>query len=226
MEEIKRVEGLTVEETLHKYENMIYKFLHSEKTKTNAIYNMEDLVQEGRIGIIRAFETFDESKNVSFCTYVYTYIRGAILDYQKRNMSALSGGHYLHSILRKYGEDITEADLLKLGYSKETAMAVNYFGENFTSTDIVNVQEWYPADTDREYELIELSMLKWKDFVTPRQAEIISLYFGFEGEPMSWSQIGRKLGVSPSNVKENYLYGLKRLTKNKTFMDGAKAYVE
>lgn len=225
MEE-RRVEGLTVEETLYKYENMIYKFLHSEKTKTNAVYNIEDLMQEGRIGIIRAFETYDESRNVKFSTYVYRYIQGAILDYQKANMSALSGGHYLYGILRKLGEDVTEEDLLKLGYSKETARAVNYFGENFTSTDVTLIQEWYPADTDREYEIIELSTLKWKEFVTPRQAEVIGLHLGFEGEPLNWSQIGRMLKINPAAAKESYLAGMKKLSKNKKFINDAKSYVE
>jgi RNA polymerase sporulation-specific sigma factor len=41
-------------------------------------HSREDLVQEGLLGIVRAIETFDISRNVSPMTWVFPQVRGAI----------------------------------------------------------------------------------------------------------------------------------------------------
>lgn len=44
----------------------------------------EDVYSEGMIGLIKAIDKFDCSKNIKFSTFAYHYIRGAIRDYYNR----------------------------------------------------------------------------------------------------------------------------------------------
>ncbi len=41
---------------------------------------VDDLIQYGQIGLIRAARLFDEARGVAFRTFAYPYIRGAIID--------------------------------------------------------------------------------------------------------------------------------------------------
>ena len=65
------------EAILTKYERLIHKLARKFAfTAPNADH--EDLVQEGRIGLLKAIETYDESYGASFMTWAYYHVRGAI----------------------------------------------------------------------------------------------------------------------------------------------------
>ena len=47
-----------------------------------------DIIQEGRIAMLRAAQTYDEEGNVKFSTYVYTVMENAMKDLCKKGVSA------------------------------------------------------------------------------------------------------------------------------------------
>src|SRR6516164_7320563 len=53
---------------------------------------LEDLIQEGNIGLMKAIEHFDAKKNVRFATYAVWWIRAYITRYLKDNRSQVRGG--------------------------------------------------------------------------------------------------------------------------------------
>jgi len=53
---------------------------------------LEDLVQEGNIGLMKAIEHFDPKKNVRFATYAVWWIRAYITRYLKDTRSQVRGG--------------------------------------------------------------------------------------------------------------------------------------
>ncbi len=59
-------------EEIDKYSNLIYSITHYFE----GYKNKEDLYQAGIIGLIEAYNKFDESYNVKFSTYAYKYILG------------------------------------------------------------------------------------------------------------------------------------------------------
>jgi len=64
-------------ELLQKYERLCHKLARKFGfTATN--HDHEDLVQEGRIGLLHAIETYDESHGASFMTWAYYHVRGSI----------------------------------------------------------------------------------------------------------------------------------------------------
>jgi len=50
---------------------------------------LEDLFQEGRIGIFRGYEKWDESRDNKALTYIVWYIKGYMLRYIKNNVSTV-----------------------------------------------------------------------------------------------------------------------------------------
>lgn len=53
---------------------------------------LDDLVQEGNVGLMKAIEHFDPRKNVRFATYAVWWIRAYITRYLKDNRSQVRGG--------------------------------------------------------------------------------------------------------------------------------------
>ena len=61
------------------------KFTHREA-------RLDDLVQEGNLGLMKAIEHFDPEKNVRFATYAVWWLRAYMTRYLKDNRSQVRGG--------------------------------------------------------------------------------------------------------------------------------------
>jgi RNA polymerase primary sigma factor len=55
---------------------------------------LDDLIQEGNVGLMKAIEHFDPKKNVRFATYAVWWIRAYITRYLKENRSHVRGGEH------------------------------------------------------------------------------------------------------------------------------------
>ncbi len=62
---------------LDKYERLCHK-LARKFAFTAPSYQHEDLVQEGRIGLLQAMSTFDPNNGASFMTWAFYHVRGAV----------------------------------------------------------------------------------------------------------------------------------------------------
>ena len=61
---------------------------------------LDDLVQEGNVGLMKAIEHFDPKKNVRFATYAVWWIRAYITRYLKDNRSQVRGGEQERRTMR------------------------------------------------------------------------------------------------------------------------------
>lgn len=69
---------------------LVRKIVNSEFYNSN--YSVEDLIQEGVIGLIKAARRFDPERGFHFSTYVYYKIRSCCLDYTIRDVGQISVG--------------------------------------------------------------------------------------------------------------------------------------
>lgn len=75
-----KVEGLTQEELIEKYTPLIRSIAHQIRQRLRITLEVEELIQEGRIGLIEAAERFDSKLGVSFKTFAYYRVKGAMYD--------------------------------------------------------------------------------------------------------------------------------------------------
>ena len=186
---------------LDQYENLIHKFVGEaiRKSATNAVCDPEDLYQEGRMAIIRAYDTYEDEKGASFSTWVYHNVKDAILEYQKQNLGFLSGGAYLYGAMKKAGKDATIEDLMELGLSKETALVSTYFklkpcqyGECFNMAD---------PKAKAQLKEIEACQFDYRKYLTEKEIFAIEHYFGLRyADAITMKEIGQRLGKSRKAV--------------------------
>ncbi|MGB0639539.1 MAG: sigma-70 family RNA polymerase sigma factor [Myxococcota bacterium] len=78
----RRIEGLSREETCRRYQRKILLLARriSERLPPGCELGTEDLASFGAIGLLEAFDRFDEDRDILFTTFAEYRIRGAMMD--------------------------------------------------------------------------------------------------------------------------------------------------
>lgn len=189
------IDGITLEDAIEQYEPMVHYFVNT--ARTNHVCSREDLCQEGRMAIVVAFQNFDPAKGASLTTWTYHIVKDAILEYQKKHLSILSGGTYLQGILRRAGQDATVEEIMEFGVSKKTALAATYIKDSFSSADYDELANVIGSDGIEDF---GIESLDWKKPLNETEVYAVGNFFGFNGQRMTMQEIGEKLGKSRKSV--------------------------
>lgn len=142
--------------------------------------NYDDLYQIGCVGLIKAVDTFDETKNIKFSTYAYKLIYTEILSYLKlsqNNKKALS----LDTTTIKYCNDI-----------KEDANLINFIKDEKCSIE---------DDYIKEEERIIINKILKKARLSDKNKFIILLYYGFYNDKKyTRKELANIFNVSPTYI--------------------------
>jgi len=205
--------------------------------RSNLGVSLSDLINEGNLGLIRAAHKFDETKGIKFISYAVWWIRQAILQAlaeQSRIVRVpLNRAGTLHrigkrsaSLLQELGREPTVEEIAEgMDISEEEVAKTLSISQAHLSLDapltpgednklldyLPDTQNPGPDDEIFEHALTEsiegvLATLK------EREAKILRLYFGLEGqEPMTLEEIGSLLGITRERVRQIKEKALARL---------------
>lgn len=157
------------------------------KRYENNLYNLEDLISIGTLGLIKAITTFKCDKNIKLATYASRCIENEILMYLRKKSKQKNEVSLDEPLNRDYdGNELLLSDILSL--------------------DAHEVIEEMNQDDDKETLLEEIAKLK------PREQEILSMRFGLQGqEEMTQKEVAAYLGISQSYISRLEKKILKKL---------------
>lgn len=188
---------------------------------------LADLINEGNIGLMHATRKFDPEYGTRFITYAVWWIRQAIM----HALAAWGGAvrlpmkqaDILAKIRRKVQEtqrqDCTtptaEELAQALGITRQEVEDVLRVYRPQLSLDAPLSAEHDTAPLDRlhpeglpssEEIYMQTAMFQQVEALlsrlTPREAAIVRARFGFAGEPQSFAELGRELGLSRERVRQ------------------------
>lgn len=194
---------------------------------------LNDLVQDGMLGLIDAAFRFDEARGIKFETFAERRVRGAMIDAlrrdawprgvrrQRRELEAAR-----EELRRELGAEPSLADLAARVGSDETRLGrtivrINTIestsplsaGENVDGSTLPPaLVPSEPPSPDRAYEDVEVRDRVRAAIASlpPRERKVIGLYYYAEA---TMKQIGAEIGVNESRVSQLHARAIQRLRK-------------
>jgi len=212
------------------------------KQYQNQGISLEDLINEGNLGLIRAAQKFDESRGFKFISYAVWWIRQGIIqtitengkavrmptnkvrNYNKVNYffeNFVKEHHREPSIdeLQKYinDENIDVREAFVFG-NQTTSMDANISSgeDKFTLTDVL-VDESEDSEQKLTNKLLIKDIEESLSKLNKRQKEIVCMYFGlFDYERKTLEEIGKKFSITRERVRQIKDGAIRLLRMHKT----------
>lgn len=200
------------------------------KQYQNQGLSLNDLINEGNLGLMRAAYKFDETRGFKFISYAVWWIRQAIMQSVVENsriirMPAAKVQQYVkvtkafQSFEQEYQREPDVEELMQmLGMTKEEVS--EYFRANMRTvsadapiaksdestsalSDLIEDREQVSVEDELMRETVHAEVEHVLDNMNERESEIISSYFGLRGkDPMTLEEIGEKFGLTRERVRQ------------------------
>jgi RNA polymerase sigma factor for flagellar operon FliA len=214
----------TREEAIHRYIHLV-KYV-AGRISVNLPPNVElnDLINDGVVGLIDAIEKYDDGRGVKFETYAITRIHGAIID-------ALRALDWVPRAVRQKSRELEraqhdlEAELGRQPSEDEVASRLGVtrreleqLQQKVRGTSVLSLEEHLPNDRGNDIPLLDTlkgddgdlgseveqreireSLLAAVESLSKQERTVIALYY-FEGQTLK--DIKAVLGVSESRVSQ------------------------
>ncbi|ADX67834.1 MULTISPECIES: RNA polymerase sigma factor RpoD/SigA [Weeksella] len=214
------------------------------KQYQNQGLSLPDLINEGNLGLIKAAQRFDETRGFKFISYAVWWIRQSILQAlaeQSRivrlplnKIGSINKINKAYALLEQEHErapsaeeisevlDMSEGDVkesLKNSGRHVSMDAPLVEGEDSNLYDVLNIGESPSPDNTLMIESLRVEIERALQTLTPREADLIRLYFGLNGaHPMTLEEIGETFDLTRERVrqiKEKAIRRLKHTSRSK-----------
>lgn len=176
--------------------------------------SQDDIINEGVIALIGAIDTFDTEKNVKFETYANIKIKGAIIDFvRKQDWVPRQVRHFgreldtayneLFGILGRHPKNDELAEHMGLTKERleksmaEAAGSITLSFEELLYEDNFSVAGSDSADARMYESELKTVIAEAINELKPKGKQVVTLYYY---EKLKFSEIARVLGVSESRV--------------------------
>ena len=207
------------------------------KQYQNQGLSLADLINEGNIGLIKAAKRFDETRGLKFISYAVWWIRQAILQALAEQSRIVRLPLNRVGTLHKIGKvssrleqglgrvpspkeianvlELSEnevSDTLKISNSHLSLDAPFSSSEDNSLIDVLE-DEYQPSPDEALLSgSLKLEIEKALHSLTPREAEVINLYFGLNHEkPLTLEEIGARFSLTRERVRQIKEKAIRRL---------------
>lgn len=206
-----------------------------------------DLVQEGALGLIKAAEKFDYSKNFKFSTYATWWIKQAIVRAISNSSRTIRIPVHMTDKIRKYkrayttlsfefGREPTDLEvakrlditlkqliIIKKSMIKEPISLETPVTEDLNVGDYVEDKSYRSPEAQTGSNVLKGGVEELLSMLSDRERKIIDYRFGINGsKPQTLEQIGKSLGYSKERIRQlehEALFKIRQMQEFQHFRD-------
>ena len=168
---------------------------------------MQELISEGNMGLIRAIDKFDLSKNVKLITYAVWWIRQAMLEALRRKKLI----SYVDLSIKTDNNTVIEQGL----YDEENTIEETEEFEDYIDSRL----NGSPKIGEAQQKVI----IKISDLLNDREKDIIENYYGINGkEELTLLDIGKKYNLSSERVRQIKTSAIRKLRSQAMLIENAE----
>ena len=207
------------------------------KQYQNQGMSLPDLINEGNLGLIKAAQRFDETRGFKFISYAVWWIRQSILQAlaeQSRIVRLpLNKIGSMNKITKTYAR--LEQELNRTPNPEEVAQeldisvaevkeSLRHSGKHLsmdaplpsdeenTMYDFMKNEDGETPESELMYESLKLEINRALSTLTPKEGDILKMFFGLEGyPPMTLDEIGENFDLTRERVRQIKEKAIKRL---------------
>ncbi|MCH4155104.1 MAG: RNA polymerase sigma factor RpoD/SigA [Muribaculaceae bacterium] len=213
------------------------------KQYQNQGLSLEDLIDEGNLGLIKAAKKFDETRGFKFISYAVWWIRQSILQALAEQsrivrlpLNQVGSLNKIKKTLQKFeqenerkpsSDEIAEmlgtsedkiADTLKVSGRHQSIDAPFVEGEDNTLIDVIPNDDSPMADQSLNMESLEKEVDRALNQLPDRERDILRMFFGLGCQEMTLEEIGIKLGLTRERVRQIKEKAIRRLKGQKSHL--------
>lgn len=189
--------------------------------------SLQDLIEEGNIGLIQAAKRFDGERHIKFITYAVWWIRQAIM----HSLAEQSGtvklpikqAGKLYKIERKFksltqelerepttsevaedlGYRVEDIENIMRAYRTHLSLDTPLRDDDVTQyLDLLENPDYIPYDDQIMKESLHQKVDDMLKHLSQREEQILRMRFGFNGETKTLEDIGKEIGLSRERVRQ------------------------
>jgi RNA polymerase primary sigma factor len=209
------------------------------KQYQNQGLSLPDLINEGNLGLIKAAEKFDETRGFKFISYAVWWIRQSILQALAEQarivrlpLNQVGSLNKITKALAKFeqenerrpsSEELANiiglpvdkiGDTLKVQGRHISVDAPFVEGEDNSLLDVLVNDDSPMADRTLVNESLSKEIDRALDTLTPREKDIIRMFFGIGTHEMTLEEIGQTFGLTRERVRQIKEKAIRRLRQN------------
>ena len=209
------------------------------KQYQNQGLSLPDLINEGNLGLIKAAEKFDETSGFKFISYAVWWIRQSILQALAEQarivrlpLNQVGSLNKITKALAKFeqenerrpsSEELASiiglpvdkiGDTLKVQGRHISVDAPFVEGEDNSLLDVLVNDDSPMADRTLVNESLSKEIDRALDTLTPREKDIIRMFFGIGTHEMTLEEIGQTFGLTRERVRQIKEKAIRRLRQN------------
>lgn len=204
---------------------------------------LNDLINEGNVGLIKAAKKFDETKGFKFISYAVWWIRQSIMQALAENsrlvrlpinkVGALSKINQATAVLGQHfereptpeelaeylGVTVDEIKTTTKASSKQTSLDAPFVeGESNSLLDVIQNDDAKPVDENLEItDSLKRDIERLLSTLTEREKAVIKQSFGIDGEAtLSLEDIGENMGLTRERVRQIKHKAINKLRSKKS----------
>lgn len=193
------------------------------KQYQNQGLDFPDLIAEGNLGLMKAIQNFDWSKNLRFISYAVWWVKQSILQSLNDNARTIRLPVNVVQDLQRAKKEIEsnggklDDRFQNLPSMIDLDMNINEDGDTLVDV-IVNKNADMPDESFNSGDMLKIKLLNLLHILDEREKVIIEDYFGLSGTPRTLEDIGGDFSLTKERVRQIKEKALRKLRNESSIL--------